>query len=408
MFSDSSFSTSVFPFKNVKNVLYIVNKGATERGINWNKCHDLELVNNFKTILPNISDIDCICRGRETGFKNRGGKMTPSKSSVSESNIVSQSSFVAESSSVSEMSSSSEPCTDVHLMCHLISRYGLCNKEHDRIVSINEVDFVVFFNLPVELPRDVTMSVMLCQEHRLNFFHRQNTCYICDKRFTSKIKRFSFCEDMTIFVQQYMSHIPGNDLKPDELNTSKQIVCGGCYHSVKKYMADNYKSESTSSFGSHTPVFEIVRQKWSECIYSSNAGLSICIITCFDAFLDHRPVLLAHLYKEFLQNSLQTESENTNQRWLLQTITDIFSDSISIITDDFKRMGTMLKRVDNNDNKALHNLLFYSNEISDKKDGYKSKPDTALVSKEDILSVAKVLREKLVGEKQQYNTSYFD
>ena len=46
----------------------------------------------------------------------------------------------------------------------------------------------------------------------------------------------------------------------------------------------------------------------------------------------------------------------------------------------------MLKRVDNNDNKALHCLLFYCNEISNKEEGYKSKSDTALVSTALVLN----------------------
>ena len=94
------------------------------------------------------------------------------------------------------MNSASEAgCTDNNLICHL-SGYGLCDKKQDRLLSINETDLVGFFNLPVESPRDITKSAMLCKEHCLNFFHRRNECYICGKPLTSKSRRFSFAENI--------------------------------------------------------------------------------------------------------------------------------------------------------------------------------------------------------------------
>ena len=326
---------------------------------------DPSILKHFRTLAPSVLDTDCICKGCETGYRNR---KTPKPDSY----------FKEES----------------NILCHM-SNYGLCQSEKKRAVIVNEVELVKLFNLPVASPQDINVSVMLCKDHSLMYFNVKNKCSICDKKLSSQKRQYSLPDTSADFVALYLSQIPGCEVNTRETKISDLSICGGCYCAVKKFMADNFKSQGGAC--SYEKRIESVKQIWSasSCM-SNNPGLSHCIVSCCNAFLKHKPVLLTTVYDDFMKHASQSECTSSNQRWLLQKLVEIFGDALSFITDEYKRMGTMLKRADNDDNKALHDYLY--NESLNKDS---SSVSTSEILKDRLHSAAKLLRDRLCYDQKK-------
>ena len=335
------------------------------------------LQDHFRSLLPGISNNDCICRPCETNFRNK------SKAKRSRTDHTSEN---AES------------------LCHL-SAYGLCKDQKFRCLQIKQKHLTDLFELPVEqhILKDDIVSINLCKQHHLQFFRSKNKCAICSKAFLPEQKKYYIPDTVIEFAELYMSSIPGGDGPSEGSLSISSTVCGGCDYAVRKFMVDNFKSEGGKK--SHDIQLENIKKIWSQFASTeSKPGLSCCIVACCDAFLDHRPVLLSELFTIFLEKCSDSERKNANQRILLQKLIETFEKSITVVTDDYKRMGTMLKRADNNDNKTLHTFIY--NEFA--KPVNKQVPASEVDVNDILFKAVKILRSRLSGQKNIWNADCID
>ena len=329
----------------------------------------------FHDLHPGINVTDCVCRICESGFKNKN--------------------YMSVKRSKTEPTKSTQPLCD-------LSAYGICEMQKERSVLVNKKELFDTFKIPINCSGDTNITVNLCSHHRLKFFNRscRQKCLICLKFFLSADKKYFFTESVLEFARLYVQNVPCTDADADRYLSSNGPVCRGCKYSVEKYMTDNFKSEGGNvNYDLH---IQNVKVLWSG-LTESNPGLSNCICTCCDAFIEHKPVLLAELHQNFLKTASDDEKVNLNQRWLLQKILEIFQMAITVTTDGYKRMGTMLKRSDNDDNKSLHSLIynsFTSNETEI--------PDTELPKHDIIINASKCLRDNLVGMKEKLSSNPID
>ena len=329
------------------------------------------MLDYFKSLLPGISNNDCICKSCETSFKNK---------------------------SKAKRSKTDPPKGNMHL-CDLAS-YGICQNQKYRSLQLNQKQLSQLFDLRIDQPKDDIISVHLCKQHHLQYFKSKNKCVICSKPFLPDQKKYYFPESVFEFAELYLASIPGSDAPTAGRINQSSTVCSGCDYAVRKFMVDNYKSAGGTK--NYDNEIENVKQIWTQLACTdSKPGLSFCILACCDAFLEHRPILLAELFQLFWENSSEGEKTNANQRMLLQKIVEIFENSITIVTDDYKRMGTMIKRTDNNDNKTIHTALY--NDFSEA--GKKKVPESEIINTNDTLvKASKILQDRLLAQKHLLNT----
>ena len=335
------------------------------------------LQDHFRSLLPGISNNDCICKPCETNFKNKS-KAKRSRTDHTNEN--------AES------------------LCHLAA-YGLCKIKKYRCLQIKQKQLTELFELPIDQPilKEENISVNLCKQHCFQFFKSKNKCAICSKLFLPEQKKYYIPDTVIEFAELYMSSIPGSDGPSEGSLSVSSTVCSGCDYAVRKFMVDNFTSEGGKK--SHDIPIENIKKIWSQFTSTeSRSGISCCIVACCDAFLDHRPVLLSELFTIFLEKCSGSEKKNANQRILLQKIIETFEKSITVVTDDYKRMGTMLKRADNNDNKSLHTFIY--NEFA--KPDNKQVPASEINTNDTLLKAVKLLRNRLLAQKQMWNADSID
>ena len=336
------------------------------------------LLQHFQKLLPGINLTDCICRTCETSFKNQN--------------------YMSVKRSRKDLKKGSKSICDM-------SAYGICKMQKERSVLVNKKELFDTFGIPIDCSSDTEVTVSLCSQHHLKFFNRscKHKCLICLKQFVSAEKQYYFTESTLEFARLYMQNIPCSDVDTDRYLSKNGPVCRGCKYSVEKYMNDNFKPEGGDI--NYSLQIQNVKDLWSAST-EAKPGLSKCIIACCDAFIDHKPVLLAEMHKVFLDSASDDEKVNANQRWLLQKMLEIFQCTVTIITDDYKRMGTMLKRSDNNDNKILHTYIYdsFTSSMSSEMKAHDSD-----VPKHNTLEVSsKLLREKLVAMKEKISLSTLD
>ena len=164
-------------------------------------------------------------------------------------------------------------------------------------------------------------------------------------------------------------------------------------------MTDNFSDECSSN----TDVeIESILQKFSSSeSCSESPGFAKCIAFCCNSFLHHRPVLLTTVYKEFCTHTTSSESKCSSQRWLLQKIVSTFGNLISVITDNNRKLGTMLKRSDNKDNRVIQQLIYDECLQSDHVDlnVISNESDTEPLNSMTVF--VKVLRHKILEQKSK-------
>ena len=229
--------------------------------------------------------------------------------------------------------------------------------------------------------------------------------FFCSKRFVVDQKKYNIPESVLNFAELYLASISCCDVPTEEKIDNSSIVCSGCDYAVRKFMVDNFRSSGGSK--NYYKEIENIKQIWSHLASSDTyirPGLSFCILACCDAFFKHRSILLINLFNVFLEKSSDTKKSNANQRMLLQKIIEIFKDSVTIVTDDYKRMGT-IKRTDNSDNKTIHTDLY--NEFSEAAMNKEAECDT--ISTNNILVKASItLRDRLIAQKHLIKSDSFD
>ena len=134
---------------------------------------------------------------------------------------------------------------------------------------------------------------------------------------------------------------------------------------------------------------------------TESLGFAKCIAFCCNSFLLHRPVFLTNVYKEFRTHATSSEIKRSSQRWLLQKIVAIFGNLISVITYSNRKLGTMLKRSDNKDNRVIQQLMYDESMQSDDVDLDFISKDTFTKPINNMNVFAKELRHKVLGHKSK-------
>ena len=281
---------------------------------------------------PGLTDNHCICKSCEIACRKQVAD-TPQNSIISD-------------------------CDDK--ICYL-DQFNLCtdpqNKQDLRVIKVNEAEMTQVFSLPVDATSFNTISVTLCSSHRLKYFNdKRFNCSLCQKRFVRGMYKKRIPENMLDFAKTFIATIPGN--MPDEQEICvNDLSCSGCFYALKKFISDNFSAEYVSTV-SDVKIESILQQySTSEKSYVT-PGLAKCIVFCCNSFLMHRPVLLNVAYKEFINYTEPSEMETYSQRWLLLKLIEIFGSTINVCTDSNRKLGTMIKRSDNQDNKVLHQMVF--------------------------------------------------
>ena len=331
---------------------------------------------HFHSLLPGIATNDCICRACESNaiYKPKAKRLK---------------------TDISADSTRTELCD--------LAKYSMCQNKRYRSLQLNQNHFVEVFGIKLDKPKDEIISIQLCQEHRFQYFKYKHKCVICSKPFTPDQKRYYFPESVLNFAELYLASIPGSDAPTEGKITQSSTVCSGCDYAVRKFMVDNFRSSGGSK--NYATEIENIKQIWTHLAQSDKSGLSCCILACCDSFLEDKPILLADLFNMFLDKCPDSEKSTANQRTLLQKVVEIFQNSVTIVTDDYKRMGTMIKRTDNNDNKTIHTALY--NEFS--KVAKNTEHDCETVNTNNILVKAScILRDRLIAQKNQLKADSLD
>ena len=96
-----------------------------------------------------------------------------------------------------------------------------------------------------------------------------------------------------------------------------------------------------------------------------------------------------------------SEKDASSQRWLLQKLIETFGSNIHVITDSNRKLGTMLKRSDNKDDKVIHQLLYDESSKTEHTDYTTKLDDTATEPINNLQAYAKELRQKFYWNKNQ-------
>ena len=123
-------------------------------------------------------------------------------------------------------------------------------------------------------------------------------------------------------------------------------------------MKENFIPESDSS---NQEKLEAIQQTFttSSNLQVTSPGLDSTVLYCCKAFLNHKPVLLSKVYKIF--NTCKfSRKRGCKLKIASQKNHKYFDKPLKIITDENKRLGTVMKGIDNNDDKLIHKYLYDS------------------------------------------------
>ena len=341
-----------------------------------------DLLNYFKEQKPDIEDTDCICNTCEETFKR---------------SLKQKSCKITKDLTVCYINSFKEP------------NVRACNNSDCRTIVVNEAEIVQIFSLPVELASFNNISVTLCSAHRLKYFNdKRLRCDICNLRFRKGMYKKKIPTIMTEFVEEYLKCVPGSSSRTDDLKCSNVTCCTGCYYTIEKFMHDNFSASCETDL---TSTFDSILNKWNEAeCRSQSPGLAESVVYCCHYFLDHKPVLLSSVFKVFDKCANETEKQDASHRSLLQTLLSIFGSAIQVLTDSNKRLGTMIKRTDENDNKVLHKMTyeesFREEAISSQENTLNVQSKTNSNSIKEIQQMIEALKSKVL--KHQFDLQSFD
>ena len=236
-----------------------------------------------------------------------------------------------------------------------LSNFDDCNLLAYSKFEVKKDDFEIIFHKTLNDNIQI-INKDFCKIHFLTIQKFLNSklkiCCVCNE---NNKELAPITEDIINFAQRYVQNYNLELKNPICIDS---LICRKCRYCVQKYITENCHCPSNIPDNTsvvNDSITKILNAWLPSNTTSPNLHLNKTVYFVCQSFLEDTPILLCDAYEVFIDD--KTAETVRDQRWLLKELKNIFKDLIIVRVDVNKKLGTMLKKVSNDDNKCLHKLL---------------------------------------------------